>query len=74
MPLIINTKELGKQIRQLRKEKKIKQDQAAWLCGVGVRFLSDLENGKETIHIGKAFQVLKGFGLEVYLEKRGLPK
>ena len=74
MPLIINTKELGEQIRQLRKEKNITQRDASGLCGVGVRFLSDLENGKETIHMGKALRVLKGFGLEVYLEKRGLPK
>lgn len=34
---------------------------------VGTRFLSDLENGKPTIQIGKAFQVLEGIGFKILI-------
>jgi hypothetical protein len=30
--------------------------QAVALCNVGYRFLSDIENGKQTVHIGKVLQ------------------
>ena len=65
-------KEIGVFIRQARKQAKLKQAEAAAMCGVGTRFLSDLENGKLTLHLGKTLQVLKAFGLVVLLKKRGL--
>ncbi len=34
---------------------------------MGTRFLSDLENGKPTIQIGKAFQVLEGIGFKILI-------
>lgn len=41
----------------------LRQAEAALLCGVGVRYLSDLENGKETIRLGPALKVIAGLGL-----------
>ena len=64
---IPTAKDVGNAVRDARKRMLLKQAQAAQLCGVGVRFLSDLENGKETLHIGKVFQVLNGLGLAAYL-------
>lgn len=60
---IATAKDIGDAVRSARKRMRLKQSQAAQLCGVGVRFLSDLENGKETLHIGKVLQVLNGLGL-----------
>jgi hypothetical protein len=37
---------------------------------VGTKFLSQLENGKETAELGKVLQVLKAMGLEVYIFPR----
>ena len=48
------------------------QAKAAAMCNVGARFLSDLENGKTTIQLGKALKVLQAFGLRVILKKRTL--
>lgn len=67
-----DSKEIGAIIRELRKESKLTQAKAAAMCNVGSRFLSDLENGKATIQIGKALRVLNAFGLRVILKKRTL--
>ncbi len=64
---ISTAKDVGDAVRSARKRMLLKQSQAAQLCGVGVRFLSDLENGKETLHIGKVLQVLNGLGLAATL-------
>ena len=64
---ISTAKDFGDAVRSARKRMRLKQSQAARLCGVGVRFLSDLENGKETLHIGKVLQVLNGLGLAASL-------
>jgi len=63
--------EIGEIVRQLRKAAKLTQIEAAAMCRVGTRFLSDLENGKASLHLGKALQVLRDFGLLVMLKKRG---
>lgn len=65
--------EIGAIVRQLRKAGRLTQAEAAAMCRVGTRFLSDLENGKPTLHLGKALQVLRDFGLLVILRKKGLP-
>jgi HTH-type transcriptional regulator / antitoxin HipB len=63
--------EIGKIVRQARKQAGLRQAQAAALCGVGTRFLSDLENGKPTLHLGKVLKVLHGFGLRVIIKRKG---
>ena len=42
----------------------------AKLCGVGSRFISDVENGKSTIELGKVLHVLQCLGLEVAISPR----
>lgn len=63
--------DLGRCIRARRKEQGATQAEFASLCGVGVRFISDLENGKPTVELGKVLQVLKCLGLEVGIRPRG---
>ena len=62
---------LGKIIRDKRKQQGATQVEFAGLCGVGVRFISDLENGKPTVELGKTLQVLDNLGLEVTVQPRG---
>lgn len=68
---IESTSELGALVRRRRKESRIRQADAAALANVGIRFLSELERGKETATLGKALQVLARFGLEVWIVPRG---
>jgi y4mF family transcriptional regulator len=65
-------KEIGSAIRQRRQEMKLTQAEAAALCKVGIRFLSELENGKATLHLGKVMQVLRAFGLMTILKRKGM--
>lgn len=49
-------------IQKRRREEKLTQRQLAELAGVGLRFLRDLEQGKERLRIDKVNAVLKLFG------------
>ena len=62
---VFDTKTLGKLIKRYRKSMGLTQLDAAGLCGVGERFLSELERGKDTASLGKTLQVLKRLGLKV---------
>lgn len=56
-------------IREFIKEKrnlvKLTQPELAKKAGVGLRFIRDLEQGKETLRIDKVNQVLRLFGAEL---------
>lgn len=67
---ISSTKEIGKAVRAKRKLDGLTQADAAALCGVGVRFLSELERGKETARIGKVIRILQGLGLELQIASK----
>ncbi|MBF2714311.1 helix-turn-helix domain-containing protein [Agrobacterium vitis] len=70
MENIKDTKSLGILIRQERKQQGLTQEQLAGVIGVGVRFLRELEAGKESCQIGRAMQVLAGLGLIVSVGRR----
>ncbi len=40
------------------------------MCNVGVRFLSELENGKATLQIGRVVHVIEAFGFELSITDR----
>ena len=61
---------LGALIRTTRKAQKLTQEQLAAQSGVGIRFVRELEAGKEGCQIGKAFQVLAMLGLEMRVGNR----
>jgi y4mF family transcriptional regulator len=62
--------DIGAAVRKKRKEDGLTLADAAALCGVGYRFMSDLENGKETVQVGKLLQVVTALGLDVCIESR----
>ena len=62
--------EWGKLVRATRKEQGISQEQLAGVANVGVRFISDLENGKKTLQLDKAILVLETLGLGAYAFNR----
>lgn len=66
--IIKDTEALGSAIRHQRKSMGLTQLNAAGLCGVGERFLSELERGKPTVELGKVLQVLNRLGLRIVLD------
>ena len=73
MQKVLTAADIGAAVRKKRKEDGLTLADAAALCGVGFRFMSELENGKETVQVGKVLQVLKALGLEVTIEARKWP-
>ena len=60
------TKELGALVHETRKAQGISQEQLAGVANTGVRFVSDLENGKPTVQLDKTIKVLEALGLGLY--------
>lgn len=52
-------------IKKKRKELNLSQSELALRVGVGLRFIRDVEQGKESVRLDKLNQVLHYFGLEV---------
>ena len=48
MQIIESSQILGQLIKETRKEQNLSQSKLASLSGVGLRFVADLERGKET--------------------------
>jgi HTH-type transcriptional regulator / antitoxin HipB len=68
---ILSMEDLALIVRQKRKQDKLTQADFAAICGVGTRFISDLENGKSTVEFGKVLQVIKALGLALTVFPRG---
>ena len=62
---------IGSYVRIKRNELGMTQPQLADVCGTGIRFISDLENGKPTMQIGKVLDTLHVLGLDLYISERG---
>ena len=61
------TAQIGKLIRDTRKNIGVTQKDLALTSGTGIRFIIDLENGKETCEIGKALSILNTLGIKITL-------
>lgn len=66
----MNESEIGRLIRARRRRAGLRQGELAALAGVGNRFVSELENGKSTVELGRTLRVLAVLGLELELGQR----
>ena len=60
-------KEIGRLVREERKRQNVTQLQLAGLAGTGIRFVSDLENGKGTIQVQKLLKIVQTLGLGLFV-------
>jgi len=65
---------LGSLIRQERKKRGLTQTALGDLSGTSINFISQIEGGKDTAHIGKVLRVLQilGIQLEAVYGSKGL--
>jgi len=68
---IHNMNKIGNFVKQKRKELKLTQEEFAMRSGLGLRFVRELEQGKETVRLDKVNQALSMFGYEVFVQKKG---
>ena len=71
MTQVASVRDLAALIRSERRRQGITQADLAGLSGVGVTFLSQLENGKESAEVGKVLSVLTMLGIDLVAELRG---
>lgn len=62
--------DLGRQIRTARKAQGLTQAQLADIAGVGTRFVSELERGKDTARLGLALELAGLVGLDLLTRPR----
>lgn len=63
--IVSSSSQLGAAFRQRRKDLRLTQQDLADLASVSVRFLSDLENGKETARLGLVIAVASALGWRI---------
>ncbi|MFQ9912810.1 MULTISPECIES: helix-turn-helix domain-containing protein [Bacteroides] len=55
----------SKQVKAIRKQYNLTQIELSKKSGVGLRFVRELEQGKQTLRVDKVNQILNQFGSEV---------
>jgi y4mF family transcriptional regulator len=70
MRTVTSSQDLGKLIREERRAQSLTQEQLAGLTGVGVRFVRELEAGKDSCQLGRALQVAAALGLSLSVGSR----
>lgn len=70
MTQIISSEILGSLVQQARKSQNLTQTQLAASCGVGVRFIVDLEKGKPTCALDKSLKVVQMLGIKLITNKK----
>ncbi|WP_041274322.1 helix-turn-helix domain-containing protein [Desulforapulum autotrophicum] len=58
---------MGKAIKDIRKKKNMTQGDLADITGTSVKFISDVERGKETTQMDKVFDLVRALGIQIYL-------
>lgn len=56
---------IGKYVKEQRRELGLTQEEFALRSGLGLRFVRELERGKETVRLDKVNQALAMFGKQV---------
>lgn len=64
---LLSSEAVGKLVQTERKRQGLTQLQLAGLANTGIRFVSDLENGKGTVQMQKLLAVLTALGLGLYV-------
>ena len=69
--IIINMSIIGDYIKEERKKAGLTQEEFALRSGLGLRFVRELEQGKETVQLDKVNQALAMFGCEAVPGRKG---
>lgn len=68
--IIYSSVQLGELVRTQRQKLALRQLDIAGLGNTGNRFIVDLESGKPTIQLQKAFDIINLLGLEVVIRPK----
>ena len=63
-----DTKIIGRIAKVVRQQQELDQTTAGSFAGCGINFVSQFENGKPTVQLEKAHNMLSALGIKVYLD------
>jgi transcriptional regulator with XRE-family HTH domain len=69
---ITDSKSFGEMIKKRRKKMGYTQKYVCEVSGISASFISDLENGKASIELGKAIYLANLLGIDIELNERGI--
>jgi len=72
--IIENAAAFGRAVRESRKKQNITQSQLAAVANTGLRYISDLENGKPSVQLQKALKVAYFLGIPLHIPDAGIIK
>lgn len=72
--MITVPKHFGIAIRAVRKAKKMTQSDLADNTGTSVKFISEVERGKETAQIDKVLDLLRALGIKLFVTTDDIEK
>jgi len=67
---ISSTNDFGKALKKRRKALGYTQSYISQVTGYSASFISDLENGKPTIELGRALHLAQMLGLDINISER----
>jgi y4mF family transcriptional regulator len=67
---IKSAKDIGAIVQGYRKMQQLTQVELAGLAQTGVRFISELENGKATLQFDKVMHILELLGIELVAKQK----
>ena len=65
---IKNLKQFGQLAKIVRQSQSLDQSTAGLLSGNGLTFMSQFENGKETVEIGRVLKLFEQLGIELSID------
>jgi y4mF family transcriptional regulator len=65
---VYSTSALGAALRAARRARDLRLEDVALAAGVGVRFVSELERGKETARLAQTLRVAEALGVNLIVE------
>ncbi len=68
---ITNVEQFGEVVKNQRKKLGYTQKYICEVSGISTSYISDLENGKATIELGKAIYLANLLGIDLELNERG---
>jgi y4mF family transcriptional regulator len=66
-----SAQDFGKLVKETRKANTVTQKELAAACGVGIRFIRELEKGKASCELGKALLVVTMLGIKLKASEMG---
>ena len=68
---VLDSKSFGEMVKAKRKKLGYTQKYICEVSGISASYISDLENGKATVELGKAIYLANLLGIDVELNERG---